>query len=314
MSKLPVIEVKIDSKDSRIRLDQFLSLNYSDYSRSTWNQLIKNGQVLVNGQKSKSSIKLKEGDNISFSLESELADHNFSKSESSFFLDIIYEDSEILVINKPSGLTVHPGFGQHGETLASILIKERKEIYDTFGGDRPGIVHRLDKETSGLMVIAKSKRAFESLKAQILNREIKKEYLAIVFGNLANKAGTINVPIKRQVVDRKKMGVSSSGRESFTEFVVEKEIRNFSLVKAWPLTGRTHQIRVHMAFVGNPVVGDKFYSSRAKQKEAAFLGIKRHMLHASKLGFNHPLNNTFQEFLAPLPDDFVEALAKLKSI
>jgi len=310
---MSILKKKIEVADSGVRLDYFLSVNFVNYSRSAWTQMIKDGNVLVNGEKMRPSFKLKEGNDILINLTPPKAD--IEKNVDKFKLDIIYEDHGVIVINKPAGLVVHPGSGgYYKETLVDVIYEERKEIFDIFGEDRPGIVHRLDKETSGVMVLAKTTEAFKKVTAQISNRKIKKEYLAIVCGLLENKTGSINVPIKRQIVDRKKMGVSSLGRKSVTEYTVKEEFSKFSLVKAIPLTGRTHQIRVHMAFIGNPIVGDKFYSSRIKQKEAVEMEVTRHMLHALSLGFKNPSTGEFQEFIAPLPKDFTDTLFLLRGL
>jgi 23S rRNA pseudouridine1911/1915/1917 synthase len=304
-------EILINKEDPGNRLDRFLAGEMPELSRSFIAKLIDEGSILVNGQKSKPSYVLKEGDKVLVEtvLASKVA-REVKPLEAN--LDILYEDEGILVINKPAGLVVHPAVGHEEDTLVNVLAYLRPNLR-ALDSERLGIVHRLDKETSGVMVVAKSPKALKSLYRQIADRKIKKHYKEIVFGHLETKSGKIEVPIKRLISDRMKMGVSVIGRKAVTQFKVETEYPNFSLVNAYPVTGRTHQIRVHFAYLGHPILGDKLYSSRNKQKEAEEIGVKRHMLHAFKLGLINPTTLKWQEFEASLPEDFIETVERISN-
>ncbi|KKR17868.1 MAG: Pseudouridine synthase [candidate division CPR2 bacterium GW2011_GWC1_41_48] len=303
-------EFKVSVSESGERLDRFLVFKLPEYSRSFVVRLIEGGSILVDGESKKPSHILKEGNIIAVkSLDEEKDGKEIKPLKSS--LDIIYEDEGILVINKPAGLVVHPAVGHEEDTLVNVLAFLRPNL-KKIDSSRFGIVHRLDKETSGIMVVAKTPKSLKSLSDQIQGRKIKKHYKAIVFGHLDSKKGKVEVPIKRLISERKKMGVSVVGRKSVTEFEVGQEFAHTSLVNAFPITGRTHQIRVHLAFIGHPIVGDKLYSSRNKQKEAEDMGVMRHMLHAFRLGITNPSTLKWQEFEAQLPEDFRKTLDKLK--
>lgn len=303
------IRVKPSQKDER--LDAFLAGESFGFSRSYISNLIKEGSVLVNGKATKPSYLLRSEDLILIDKKDDgLVKDNIKPLKKK--LDILYEDAQILVINKPANLVVHPAVGHRDDTLINILAALRPEL-ESMEKDRYGIVHRLDKETSGVMIIAKTPQAVKSLTAQIQARKVNKYYKAIIFGKLETPKGKIEAPIRRQIVDRKKMGISVVGKNALTKFEVEDTINGFSLINAYPITGRTHQIRVHFAFIEHPILGDKLYSSRNKQNYSQDMGVKRHMLHAYKLGFTSPMTNQWQEIEAPLPKDFKETLEKIKS-
>jgi len=218
-------------------------------------------------------------------------------------LDIIFQDEHLIVINKPAGLVVHPAKGHHDNTLVNAILFHCHDLKGIQGELRPGIVHRLDKDTSGVMVIAKNEDAHHSLAEQIKDRKISKEYMAIVKGIPSPPKGMINAPIGRHPVHRKKMAVVEGGKKAITRYSIEKEFAEFSLLKVKLLTGRTHQIRVHLSYIGFPIVGDPVYS---KQKN--IFGLSRQALHASKLGFTHPATKEWMEFTAPLAKDIQDIL------
>jgi 23S rRNA pseudouridine1911/1915/1917 synthase len=298
------------SPDIDVRLDKFLSANRDvDLARSRVQNLIKIGAVTVNGEKKKPSYQLRPGDRIrvSFLPPSVL----FEASENIEF-DLLYEDNSILVVNKPPGLVVHPSASHHTGTLVHGLLRKCTNL-SSFGGPvRPGIVHRLDRDTSGVMVVAKTDRAHKFLAHQFKRREVKKEYLALVHGNVEKDRGMMNLPIRRHPVKRKEMHVSLlEGRMAMTQWeVISVFSLGFSLLKISPSTGRTHQIRVHMAYMGYPVVGDRVYGYGKRWwkqqssivKDALTLA-KRQMLHAELLGFVHPDSMRYVEFQAPPPMD-----------
>jgi len=285
----------IQVEENSRRLDIYLSEKFKDYSRSFLQKLIKNGFVKVNSNKVlKADLKLKAGDivEIEFPEKKKI----FDKLEN--FLEIVYEDDSILVINKPAGLCVHPaGKFSLEPTLVDFLGRQEK------GLDRSGIVHRLDRDTSGIMVIAKTPQAQFSLMKQFQKRMVKKTYLGIVHGIFSYKEYEISAPIMRSDKDRKKFCIGP-GRDAVTEFKVLKCFNNYSLLEIYPQTGRTHQIRVHLSSIGHPIVGDKLYGN--KKDDAP-----RQMLHSYKLKLFHPEEKKQMEWKAKIPDDFLSVLKKL---
>ena len=282
------------------RLDKYVA-EQCKISRSFAQKLINEGQVDVNGHVGKASQKLNTGDKIVVSIP---PSSPIALMAEDIPLKIVYENNDVIVIDKPAGLLVHPAAGQHTGTLVNAILARCPDLGEINGSIRPGIVHRLDKDTSGLMMVAKNDAAQKSLSRQIKQRSIKKGYLALVLGHLTPERGAINAPIGRHPRDRKKMAVVSGGREARTEYRVLKYLDGFTLVEAMPETGRTHQIRVHFATIGHPIFGDHVYGKRS-----ARLG--RQFLHAHRLGFRLPTSGELVEFESELPPDLEEVLSHL---
>lgn len=296
---------EIEVIEEGIRLDAYIASSVENLSRSMVQKLIKCGKVLVNNKVEKESYKVQLGDKILVEIpepeESSLKKQNIP-------LDIIYEDNDILVVNKPKGMVVHPGNGNPDGTLANAILAHCEESLSGIGGEiRPGIVHRIDKDTSGLLVIAKNDKAHINLSEQIKNREVKKIYVALVKGVVPENEATINMPIGRSTKDRKKMAVDREGKEAVTHFKVLKRYNKYTFIQVKIDTGRTHQIRVHMSHIGYPVVGDTVYSNGKND-----FGVEGQMLHAKELEFKHPITGENMHFEAPLPEYFEEVLEKLE--
>ena len=272
------------------RLDKYIA-EQCQISRSYARKLIDEGQVAVNGHAAKASQKLNTGDRIAVSIP---PPSPISLTAEDIPLKVVYEDSDLIVVDKQAGLLVHPAAGQHTGTLVNAILARCPDLGEINGSVRPGIVHRLDKDTSGLMMVAKNDAAQKSLSRQIKQRSIKKGYLALVLGHLTPKRGAIDAPIGRHPQDRKRMAVVSGGREARTDYRVIKYFDDYTLVEAMPETGRTHQIRVHFAAIGHPIFGDHIYGRRS-----AILG--RQFLHAHRLGFRLPSSGDVVEFKSELP-------------
>lgn len=287
--------------DQTGRIDKVLTILEPEITRSQLKNLINDGHVTVNGQPVKPKYKVQAGDKISLvkpepqSLE--LTPENIP-------LDIVYEDDDMIVVNKPQGMVVHPAPGHPDHTLVNALLYHSplSTINGTF---RPGIVHRIDKDTSGLLMVAKNDLAHQSLAEQLRNKTNKREYLALVYGQIKEDEGTIDAPLGRNPQDRKKQAVVKDGRHAVTHFKVVKRYDNFTLVKCILETGRTHQIRVHMKYIGHPLVGDPLYGPRK------VIGKNGQFLHAALLGFKHPRTGEEMVFEAPLPENFQKMLDKL---
>ncbi|APT19200.1 pseudouridine synthase [Amylolactobacillus amylotrophicus DSM 20534] len=283
------------------RLDQVLAQQDFQLSRTQIKSLVKDGLITVNGGLKKISYAVNPGDQIQIQVPDTkpltLAAENIP-------LDIIYEDDDVIVLNKPQGMVVHPSAGHRDHTLVNALLYHAK-LAPAAEPFRPGIVHRIDKDTSGLLMVAKTALARESLERQLRDKVNKREYLAIVHGNFTEAKGKITAPIARSKVDRKKQAVDPNGRAAITHFFVEKQFAGFSLVKCVLETGRTHQIRVHMQYIKHPVAGDPIY---APKKTLAGNG---QFLHAQTLGFYHPRTNKWLEFSVEPPKIFQEMLKKL---
>ncbi|HUU41540.1 MAG TPA: RluA family pseudouridine synthase [Desulfatiglandales bacterium] len=300
------------SADTALRLDKYLSDNRNvGLSRAKIQKLIENGAVTVNGEKKKASYFLATGDTIKIVYPTSSV---LLEASEYIEFDILYEDNSIVVVNKPPGLVVHPSAGHHKGTLVNGLLQRCKCLSASSDPTRPGIVHRLDKDTSGLMVIAKSDQAYASLALQFKKREVKKSYLALAHGIMEKEEGTIDLPIGRHPVRRREMSVSLlTGREAITEWkIVSVFSLGFSLLRVKPRTGRTHQIRVHMAYTGYPIVGDvvygygkRWWKKQSLELNEALALVKRQMLHAERLGFFHPDSLRYVEFEAPAPKDMV---------
>jgi len=299
-TELIIVEEEMDGE----RLDAFLAEQVEQLSRSAVKNLINEGQVLVNGAKQKASYHVREGDEISIEIPEpqvlELKPRDIP-------LEIIYQDEDLAVINKPKGLVVHPAHGNWDYTMVNALLYHIKDLSGINGQIRPGIVHRLDKDTSGVMVVAKNDVAHRSLAAQIKEHSIKREYIALVHGTIKENLGTIDAPIGRSKVDRKKMAVIADGRPAVSNYQVLERYHNYTLVKVELLTGRTHQIRVHFAYIKHPVVGDPLYGSGKKH-----FNMDSQALHAHLLGFNHPRTGKYLEFTSPLPQYFQDILVSLR--
>ncbi|MCL0098894.1 RluA family pseudouridine synthase [Dehalococcoidia bacterium] len=293
-----IIELVVDSGGSR--LDKYIA-EHCELSRSHIQQLIAEGRVLLDGQPAKASRKVTFGESIVVSVPSPIT---ISIAPEDIPLDIVYEDDYVMVIDKPAGLTVHPAPGHRSGTLVNAILAHCPDLMDIKGSIRPGIVHRLDKDTSGLMMVAKNDAAQVNLSDQIKRRAIKKGYLALVSGHLSPRRGTIEAPIGRHPRDRKRMAVISTGREARTFYHVKEYLGSYSLVEVCTETGRTHQIRVHFSSIGHPLVGDAVYGKRSN-----LLG--RHFLHAHRLGFRLPSGGDFVEFESALPLDLEEALRQV---
>ena len=281
-----------------MRLDEYIKTKY-DMSRSKAQKLNDDNLILVNGEHKNNSYIVEDKDVIEFIENKEYVPSKF-KGEN-IPLDIVYEDEDIVIINKASGMVVHPASGNYENTLVNALIY-RYNLDDT--NVRSGIVHRIDKDTSGLVIVAKNDKTLELLTEMFKNKEIKKTYLAIVDGVINNKSGTINAPITRDVKDRKKMMVGKDGKNSITHFYVLKTFKNNTYLSLNLETGRTHQIRVHMAYIGHPITNDKVYG-----KENTSFG---QYLHASKLEFIHPITKKEIRVEAELPEEFQEKLKELE--
>ena len=285
-------------------MDIYIAENFNELSRTMIKKLIESNNILVNGKSEKVSYKVQANDNISIDVP-EAKETKLKAQE--IPLDIIYEDSDIIVVNKPKGMVVHPANGNPDGTLVNAILSICKNSLSGIGGElRPGIVHRLDKDTSGLIIVAKNDKAHINMSEQIKERNVKKTYIALVRGNVPEEEATINMPIGRSTKDRKKMAVTKNGKQAITHFKVLKRYSKYTLLEIKIETGRTHQIRVHMAEIGYPVVGDAVYSNGKNE-----FGIEGQMLHAYKLEFMHPITNKHMELTAPLPQYFEEILKKL---
>jgi len=290
---------KLVSGEKGVRVDKYVSEHCSDLSRTRAQKLINDGYVRVNGDVARAGFKLDIGDTIT--VEIPPAEPVLLQPEE-IPLTIIYEDDELLVIDKPAGLTVHPAPGHSSHTLVNALLSHLSELPDS-GEDRPGIVHRLDKDTSGVMVVAKNVTAQENLMDQFKARTVIKRYQVLVKGHLSPKEGVIEAPVGRDPRHRQQMAVvpESRGREATTEYTVIGYIGDFTLLEVRPVSGRTHQIRVHLKAIGFPVAGDKVYGVKAAP-------LNRQFVHASVLGFILPSTGEYREFTSPLPEDLRQAL------
>ena len=284
------------------RLDTYLAGMRRDLSRSQLQRLIRQGHVLVNGQQANPSSRLRQGDQVRIRIP-EAPPEGIIPEELPF--GVVYQDDQLLVIDKPPGLTVHPAPGHPRGTLVNALIARYPEIVAVGAAQRPGLVHRLDADTSGLMVVAKTPMAHENLSRQIKNRSITKVYLALVKGHPDPAKGRIEAPIGRHPRNRQRMGIVPGGRSAITEYQTLTKYKGFALLEVRPQTGRTHQIRVHMSALSHPVAGDAKYGGRVP-----FL--RRQFLHAHRLGFYLPPTQTYREFASPLPPDMEEALRTLE--
>ncbi|KAB2337441.1 RluA family pseudouridine synthase [Cytobacillus depressus] len=285
------------------RIDKILTALNQEWSRTQVQQWIKDEHVLVNGQKIKTNYKCSFNDQITIQIP-EPEELNVVSEEMD--LEIYYEDQDVLVVNKPKGMVVHPAPGHLTGTLVNGLMAHCKDLSGINGVMRPGIVHRIDKDTSGLLMVAKNDLAHESLVNQLVEKSVTRKYKAIVHGVIPHDYGTIDAPIARDQKDRQSMAVSDNGKKAVTHFQVLDRFQDFTLVECQLETGRTHQIRVHMKYIGYPLAGDPKYGPRKT------LDIGGQALHAGVLGFIHPRSGEYLEFEAPLPDYFEKLIEQLK--
>jgi 23S rRNA pseudouridine1911/1915/1917 synthase len=289
------------SDSSGVRLDKFIGESCPELSRTHAQKLIAEGLITVNGRVAKASLKLNTGDKVDIVIPPTPPSR---LSPEAMPLNIIYEDDDLLVVDKPAGLTVHPAPGHPGHTLVNAILAHYPHLVDIGDSLRPGIVHRLDKDTSGVMLVAKNRAAQAKLAEQFKAHSVSKSYLVLVKGKLTPENGIIEAAIGRDPQHRQRMAVVSRGREARTEYRVIRYIGNYSLLEITPETGRTHQIRVHLAAIGFPVVGDATYGVKSPH-------LPRQFLHASKIGFNLPLTGKYVEFESKLPPDLEQALREI---
>ncbi len=289
--------------DAGIRLDVYCAAQEASLTRSRIASLIRDGQLWVNGKPAKAGMKLNGGEEIRLEIP---APQPMELKAEDLPLDIVYEDGDIVVINKPRGMVVHPAVGNMTGTLVHALMYHCRDLSGIGGTIRPGIVHRIDKDTTGLLVVAKTDRAHQSLTEQLAQRRMHRTYWALVEGVVKND-GQVDAPIARHPVDRKKMAVVPGGREALTFYHVQERFTAYTLLECRLATGRTHQIRVHMAHIKHPVVGDPVYGIR---KQAFTL--EGQLLHALRLELCHPVTGKTMEFSAPLPEDFAHVLQVLR--
>jgi len=301
------VKIVVDLDYNGWRLDKFLAEQEEiDLSRSFIQKLINEGQITVDGVPKKASYKVKGGEFITINIP---PPRELEVVAEKIPIDIVFEDDDLVVINKKAGMVVHPAEGNWEGTLVNALLYHCQNLSGIGGILRPGIVHRLDKDTSGLIVVAKNDFAHRSLAQQIKEKQALREYMAIIYGFLKNKEGLIDLPIGRDPKDRQKMAVTGNGKPAQTKYwVIEEYKKGFSLIKAKLLTGRTHQIRVHFSYLGHPILGDFKYGPRNNK-----YGIKRQLLHAYKLSFRHPRSHEQLEFTVPLPKDMEEIIALIKA-
>ena len=295
----------INEEYKNVRLDKVISVFDEDLSRAMIQKLLEQEKIKVNGKKEKASYKTKLGDVIEVE---DVIPKEIELKAQDIPLDIIYEDSDIIVVNKPKGMVVHPANGNPDGTLVNAVMNICKDSLSGIGGEiRPGIVHRLDKDTSGLLIVAKNDKAHINLSEQIKNREITKKYIALVRGVIKENHATIDMPIARSDKDRKKMAVKKDGKNAVTHFNVIKKYNGYTLLDIKIDTGRTHQIRVHLSEIGYPIVGDFVYSNGKNP-----FGVVGQMLHAKSLEFKHPITGKQMKLEAPLPEYFEQILNKLE--
>lgn len=297
------MEYIVEKEEDLIRLDKYL-IDKIDVSRSKVQEMIKENLILVNGKKPKNSYVLRLGDKVSIvgklNIKTDIEPEKMK-------LDIIYEDDDLMVINKPSGMVVHPGGGHYSGTLVNGLLYHTNNLSSNNGEERPGIVHRIDKDTSGLLVVAKNDNAHAFLADQLKDKTLNRIYVALVNGRINHDTGTIDAPIGRDVNDRKKMCVTDeNSRDAITHFRVLERYKNASLIECKLETGRTHQIRVHMNYIKHPIINDPVYGNKKNVSEFG------QMLHAKEIGFIHPTTKKHMTFKCDVPKEFTEILKEHK--
>jgi len=306
----------IDETSVDSRLDSYLASQIPTWSRARLQRLIETEDVVVNGRSAKPSYRLRKGDEIEVELTAPQVE---SFTPENIPIDVVYEDDTLMVVNKPAGLVVHPAAGIHSGTLTNALAFHFQNLPASEGSIRPGIVHRLDRDTSGLLVIAKTEKALENLSDQFRDRTVFKSYVALVHGRVDNAAGRIEQPLARDPSNRTRMAVVRGGRTAITLYKVRKHYDRFTLLDVELKTGRTHQIRVHLAWLHHPVVGDETYGGGRDNniQDAPLRSIVRklgrHFLHSQRLAITHPTTGERLEFEAPLPAELVDVLRQIDS-
>ena len=295
----------VDEESKNLRLDVFLSKYFEDKSRSYLQNLIEEGNVKVNEKLKKSNYKLKAGEKVDILIPEPVG---LDVEPEDIPLDIVYEDNDVIVINKPQGMVVHPAAGVYNGTLVNALLSHCNDLSGINGVARPGIVHRIDKDTSGVLVVAKNDNAHNKLAEQFKDHSMTRAYIALVEGVIKKDEGTIDAPLARHPIDRIKIAVVKDGRRAVTHYKVLERFNSSTLVECCLETGRTHQIRVHMAHIGHPLVGDPVYGYK-KQR----FNLNGQLLHAQKLGFIHPSTEEYVEFKADLPGYFNRVLGVLRN-
>lgn len=301
-----IITETVSAEDASVRIDRWISDVIPDLTRSAVQKMIADGNTAVNGKTVSKNYKVSAGDVVRVMIPEPV---ELSAEPENIPVDIVYEDDDLLVVNKPKGMVVHPAAGNYSGTLVNALMYHCKGRLSSINGViRPGIVHRIDKNTSGLLIVAKNDYSHNKLAEQIKEHSFTREYEAVVCGRLKEPSGTVNAPIGRHKTDRKKMCVTElNSREAVTHYTVIEQYGRYAYVRLRLETGRTHQIRVHMKYIGHPVFGDDVYGT-------AYKGIEGQCLHARKIGFIHPVTEEYLEFDSPLPEYFTEVLDKIKNI
>jgi len=310
------VDIKIGPEHAGVRLDTYLASQIEGWSRARLQKLIESEDVLVNGKVSKPSYKLRDGDDLEVDL---TAAPVLTFAPENIPIDIVYEDETLVVVNKPAGLVVHPAAGTPSGTLANALAYHFQHLPSGGTGVRPGIVHRLDRDTSGLLVVAKTEVALENLSDQFRDRKVFKSYVALVHGLVLANSGKIDQPLARDPSNRTRMAVVRGGRSALTLYRVRQAFDRFTLLDVELNTGRTHQIRVHLAWLKHPVVGDETYGGgrdntiQDPRLRAQIRNLNRHFLHAEKLAFTHPKTNEVVKFESPLPLELADILQIVSS-
>ena len=298
-------EIIAEESDINKRMDVFLSKNLESFSRSYIQDLIKKGKATIGGKTIKANYRLREGDIVALAIPKpeplEILPENIP-------LDIVYEDNDVILVNKPKGMVVHPAAGHYSGTLVNALLYHCKDNLSGINGVlRPGIVHRIDMDTTGIIIVCKNDNAHQHIAKQLAEHSITRKYVAIVSGNIKEDEGVVDAAIARSKNDRKKMTVDKDGKRAVTHFKVLERLNNYTYIECVLETGRTHQIRVHMSYLHHPLLGDEVYSNKKENTK-----LKGQCLHAKVLGFIHPSTNEYMEFEAPLPEYFKEILMKFR--
>lgn len=294
---------KITEAMQGIRLDKVITEHLKDKTRTYVLKCIDEEKILLNGKPFKPSLKASLNDEITIL---DIEPKEITLEAKNLNLDIVYEDDDVMIINKPKGMAVHPGAGNYENTMVNGLLYEMDNLPEINGVLRPGIVHRIDKDTTGLVMVAKTDLAMQSLSEQLKNHTVNRKYIALVYGEISENKGRINAPIARSKEDRKKMAVDKDGKEAITNFTVLTRYKGYTLVECKLETGRTHQIRVHFEYIGHPLVGDQTYGRRK------VIGDLGQFLHAKTIGFIHPRTNEYMEFNSELPEYFTNFLNTLE--
>src|ERR1051326_8509700 len=309
-----IVTFQVAAEDAGVRIDSYLATRIAGWSRARLQRLIETEDVLVNGKPAKPSYKLREHDELEIEL---VAPSTTSFVPEPIPIDIVYEDETLVVVNKPAGLVVHPAAGIHSGTLANALAYHFEQLPGSGAGVRPGIVHRLDRDTSGLLVVAKTEAALENLSDQFRDRTVFKSYVALVHGRLQTDSGRIEQPLARDPANRTRMAVVRGGRSALSLYRVRQRFDRFTLLDVELKTGSTHHIRVHLAWLKHPVVGDETYGAgrdntiQDAKLRAVVRNLGRHFLHAEKLAFTHPETGQRVEFNSPLPPKLAGLLTEL---